>query len=421
MLECAILPAGLARVSRAGKAGDATSEVCMRRSLALLLPALTLVLAPAGARADEDISDVYPTYIERMILFWTNVARMDISTMPTPAEDPEYADQWVLPPGGEFECPPLVYQRDLGESARYHAQDMADKDYFAHESLDGSSPFDRMQRFGYSGAVMGENIAMGQPTAQEVVEGWMTSPGHRHNILLCCYEANGIDYEELGTGFGRPANNPAQRYWVQNFGAGSQDEFIIPALPAGIGWRKNNKQAHFGVGYYDPLEKTPEVVQLVFGEVCHPMTRESGKAWMGTYAVEILLPQTGAQEVPYYFQAKDADGYIYYYPESGSLQLRTAPASDDRVATKLAPACATAVDPDLRPVGEGEGEGGEGEGEGGEGEGEGGSGGDVNDGGRERGGGCVTASGSAGAGWAGGGWLALLAGLLLLTGRRARG
>lgn len=54
---------------------------------------------------------------------------------------------------------------------------------FSHTRPDGSSCFTVFDEFGISPQTGGENIAYGQKTPAEVVEGWMNSQGHRENIL----------------------------------------------------------------------------------------------------------------------------------------------------------------------------------------------------------------------------------------------
>lgn len=104
-------------------------------------------------------------------------------------------------------CDPLRVDVRLVRAAQAHSADMAEHDYFAHDSQDGRSPWDRIKAAGYAdpGA---ENIAKGYPTAAAVVEGWMNSPGHRRNILNCDLEAIGIGIAE---GDGGP-------WWTQDFG-----------------------------------------------------------------------------------------------------------------------------------------------------------------------------------------------------------
>lgn len=104
-------------------------------------------------------------------------------------------------------CSALRVDTHLRTAAREHSRDMQVRHYFEHNSPDGRTPWDRIEAAGYSrpGA---ENIAMGYPTAQAVVDGWMNSPGHRANILNCSLKAVGIGVEY---GWGGP-------WWTQDFG-----------------------------------------------------------------------------------------------------------------------------------------------------------------------------------------------------------
>ncbi|HEY6737476.1 MAG TPA: CAP domain-containing protein [Actinopolymorphaceae bacterium] len=107
----------------------------------------------------------------------------------------------------EAGCEPLRVEGRVRDAARAHSADMAENDYFSHTSQDGRSPWDRMKQAGYDDPAA-ENIAMGQPTPESVVEAWMDSDGHRANILNCDYEAIGVGVE-LGDG------GP---WWTQDFG-----------------------------------------------------------------------------------------------------------------------------------------------------------------------------------------------------------
>ncbi len=111
-----------------------------------------------------------------------------------------------FPPAG-----PLRVDARLVDAARAHGADMATHGYFAHESQDGTSPFQRMERAGYTAFAAAENIAAGQRTPAEVVEGWRTSPGHCRNL----YDA---DLGEVGVGYVYDASSPYRHYWVQDFG-----------------------------------------------------------------------------------------------------------------------------------------------------------------------------------------------------------
>jgi uncharacterized protein YkwD len=87
----------------------------------------------------------------------------------------------------------------LSRAARGHSTDMVDRNYFAHDSLGGSSFVDRIRSVGYlpsSGSwVAGENIAYGTSvlgTPRAIVKSWMESPGHRANILNRSFRELGI-------------------------------------------------------------------------------------------------------------------------------------------------------------------------------------------------------------------------------------
>ncbi|WP_350278645.1 CAP domain-containing protein [Kribbella sp. HUAS MG21] len=111
-------------------------------------------------------------------------------------------------------CGPLRTNKALTTAAEAHAADMVAQHYFAHDSLDGRSPFDRMKAAGFTGGAMAENIAVGYSSAAAVVEGWMNSDGHRKNILNCEYTMIGIGYD---SGVVKPEWGNGS--WVQNFGA----------------------------------------------------------------------------------------------------------------------------------------------------------------------------------------------------------
>ncbi len=105
-------------------------------------------------------------------------------------------------------CPTLRIDERLRDAARGHSEDMAERNYFAHTSPEGVTPWDRAKDAGYPDP-SGENIARGYPDAETVVQAWMESPGHRANILNCDSRAIGVGIE-LETGDGP--------YWTEMFG-----------------------------------------------------------------------------------------------------------------------------------------------------------------------------------------------------------
>jgi uncharacterized protein YkwD len=108
---------------------------------------------------------------------------------------------------------PLRPEARLQAAAQSHANDMAERNYYSHRSLDGASPSDRIKAHAYPGRRTAENIAAGQQSAEEVVDGWLKSPGHCRNLLH-------PELTEIGVGVAvRPASEGGI-YWVQNFGGG---------------------------------------------------------------------------------------------------------------------------------------------------------------------------------------------------------
>ena len=94
--------------------------------------------------------------------------------------------------------PALELSTKLTDIANTKAKDMADKNYFSHQSPTYGSPFDMLKHFGVSYSYAGENIAAGQKSAQEVMNSWMNSSGHRQNILNKNYTQLGVGYYEGG-------------------------------------------------------------------------------------------------------------------------------------------------------------------------------------------------------------------------------
>ncbi len=86
--------------------------------------------------------------------------------------------------------------------------DMKNNNYFSHQSPTYGSPFQMLKQFGVSYRSAGENIAAGQKTAQEVMNSWMNSSGHRANILNPSFTHIGVGYVQGGS-YGT--------YWTQIF------------------------------------------------------------------------------------------------------------------------------------------------------------------------------------------------------------
>lgn len=83
-----------------------------------------------------------------------------------------------------YGLPPLEENHLLNMIAASRAQDMLEKQYFAHVSPIGEQASDIARTVGYAYKIIAENIGSGDySTNQKIVDGWMQSPGHRNNIL----------------------------------------------------------------------------------------------------------------------------------------------------------------------------------------------------------------------------------------------
>ncbi len=105
-------------------------------------------------------------------------------------------------------APPVRFSAALAGVALGHANDMAAHDYFEHEDLGGHTPADRVRAVGYREKLVGENIAYGPQTADEVVRGWLDSPGHCENIM-------DPRFAEMGVAFAAGVAPKHGLYWVQ--------------------------------------------------------------------------------------------------------------------------------------------------------------------------------------------------------------
>lgn len=102
---------------------------------------------------------------------------------------------------------PLVIDESLVAVARLHSFDMWEKEYFAHESPDGKTPFDRLVDGGVGFHKAGENLALSRDV-QRAHKGLMESEGHRKNILEPDFKRVGIGVVDGGI-YGK--------MWTQNF------------------------------------------------------------------------------------------------------------------------------------------------------------------------------------------------------------
>lgn len=88
--------------------------------------------------------------------------------------------------------PPLTLNGALSAAAAAKASDMLAKNYWAHNSPTGASPWDFIVGSGYRYTVAGENLAKNFSDSSAVVSAWMASATHRANIIKPSYKEVGF-------------------------------------------------------------------------------------------------------------------------------------------------------------------------------------------------------------------------------------
>ena len=210
-----------------------------------MLP-LLLALSHAHAGVGDPI-DGHPTLAERDVHLWTNAAR----AAPIDFEK-DNARGGCDPDDFEQRDPvqPVRWHHDLGVIARAHSVDMSTTGELSHDSSDGTSMVERIQGAYGTGKAFAENVGRGYLDGRsEVLEGWMCSDGHRHNLL-------DPRWDEAGLG-------EHQSFWTQDLGAGG----VLPH-PINVGYHEPaapTQDVTFWVDTWSSHGDTPDVVATSTG------------------------------------------------------------------------------------------------------------------------------------------------------------
>src|SRR5436190_3964157 len=149
--------------------------------------------------------------------------------------------------------PTLVVSDTLTSAAKWMSVDMGSRNYFAHTSLDGRSPTQRMADAGYPAfrTWTGEDLAAGYTSTADVLAGWIASPAH-YAVLV------NPEYHAIGIGRGYASGSVYGWYWTADFGG------VVDA---------GRTAAAFDVGYHarwsgqrpDPTLAAGQTATLVVG------------------------------------------------------------------------------------------------------------------------------------------------------------
>jgi len=107
-------------------------------------------------------------------------------------------------------APPLRWSGLLSEVSLAHSRDMATRDTLSHNGANGSRARQRVVRRGYAARSVGENVAAGQGSAEQVVADWIASPGHCENLMFPAFT-------EMGAAYVVDLRSAAVIYWTQVF------------------------------------------------------------------------------------------------------------------------------------------------------------------------------------------------------------
>jgi hypothetical protein len=112
--------------------------------------------------------------------------------------------------------PTLALDTRLARAGRRHSRDMAENGFHGHDSpvVSRQTP---LERAGHAGTTAsGENIAIGPPTAEDVIDAWWHSPSH-HRLMLGTHTRVGIGRHD--------------RYWTMMLGQQPLPRFEEPEEP----------------------------------------------------------------------------------------------------------------------------------------------------------------------------------------------
>jgi hypothetical protein len=259
----------------------------MRQVLLLcVLPRLALAYGEPGAGG-------VPSHRERLLHTLTNQVR----------QAPHAWPGWDTALATPDARPPLAIEPGLFEAARFHADDMSTNDCFQHESCDGTPADARIARY-FSGAGSGENIytAFGDDSVRSAITSWMTSDGHRTNILRGAW-----------THFGAGASlSDLQVFFVQDFG---EKRGSLPPIPSAA-FEPRGGDVLLVATWYDEDGRPPRTFDAILDGETIPLPRIAGVDGNETRAAPVGRIDGCAELV---FAAEADDGVRTLFPTDGAL------------------------------------------------------------------------------------------------------
>jgi len=298
--------------------------------------------------------DGYPSYAELELLVALNRARSDPNN-PAAGTAASECSEFRDPQ------PPLLYDHDLGQAARFHCNHLAvnggglshktfcdlqsdietgcpgaeascscvpGTECWSCQTLGGcgTGPGGRATLFGFQGSFGSETGAAGYGSGWAAVGGWVTENcnsgtlGHRHSVT-----SPGVNV--VGAGLNTLGMNCWGDFEFADYG--KMSGLAIGRIASGF--RRGNT---YYANYYDAAG-APQQVNVVVDGVCQPMQVEIGSGGNLTMIATGAASDSACHK--YYFLAFDAGGERAVYPEQGSYQFGGCP-GDGYYSTEQAPA-----------------------------------------------------------------------------------
>jgi len=208
----------------------------------------------------------------------------------------------------------LKFDPKLALAARHHAQEMAELNYFSHQSPTPASktPAMRVARAGSAVVAIGENLALVQPgnVAKSSLEGWMESPAHRQNVLNPSY---------THVGFGTATNKHGMVIAVQVFA-------VEPFEIVGSEVRQSTED-DYELSIIVNVKRSAEYVLEIAGDF-----HEAGFLQTGTHELRYKTRENGLIAIQ--IGILNSAGTSYITQDSGWLNLANNNYKSDEIASK---------------------------------------------------------------------------------------
>lgn len=260
-----------------------------------------------------------PSWEERVVLLMTNAVRVDPAGYKAsygsdfqPAMGPNVLTS-TYPA-----VAPVHLNAALGQSARFHSEDMATNGCFQLASCDGTSMRRRVASYYDLSTMLAENFSRGLTDPRQAVNQWLCAPNGS-----CCVDGAGCDvprtiimdsaFEALGVGRASPSTSAYGPYWTQDFGGAAATP--APPLVDGSHLFYPSQSTTFAATFAS--SNPPMSVSVVIDGATTPLSLALGTPTSGHWAVRT---DTAGACRSYYFEAVDAQGVTWRYPAHGVLR-----------------------------------------------------------------------------------------------------